>query len=432
MLQRLLQERRRSKTCADSVDEQTTPAAIANQTAQQRRVTWKPVTIPQHSNMRHVSHVAFVARRECDELGEGRVVAFVAQLEQGHGNAALAGEAQLEQGHGSAAPAGEAQLEQECKPLLMRLKATKRIATAETVYPQDVGNFAYLAVLAVLGGRFPSLGAALKHNEFCEASPKLAKEIHQQLQNNKDVIQHSEELELARLAKLREAISASMGGESMQSDIVWVETIFDELMMESRTGNIIGMTEQQLLTYAWAFEKAPFDDRRYFAYHCMYAAFEQLMERTEADDQSCTAGAALLHQQFAVVFPNTVYCIKSIQNHVKNGDTEQPFLGRPTSLPRAVETVLFKFISKLRTLRYPTFKSVVIDYMKRLISGTQISLNFARVTNGKYVPCVHGGVEWDGAHQSAESPAVCNHLLLTGTHLLSSLAHRYETGQLVP
>ena len=89
------------------------------------------------------------------------------------------------------------------------------------------------------------------------------------------------------------------------------------------------------------------------------------------------------------------YSIRTIKDAVAAGRCMPPATGRPPSFPRAIESVLWRFFSKLRQLTYPLVVTMMCDYAKRLLEGTVASLNFAKVRDGEYIADPDGGVQWD-------------------------------------
>ena len=171
----------------------------------------------------------------------------------------------------------------------------------------------------------------------------------------------------------------------------WIDTRFELLM--SAGADTLNLSEAKIKEWAWTFELAEHDHRRYMAYKFMYAGYTIIAARKTGAN---VTGGALLHSIAAQLFgSDAVWCLRKIKNAVTEGRTEPGFDGRSTSFPRDAEAVLYKFISKLRSLKVPVFKSTVIDYAKRLLSGTEASLAFAKVVDGKYVMHPVAGVEWD-------------------------------------
>ena len=70
------------------------------------------------------------------------------------------------------------------------------------------------------------------------------------------------------------------------------------------------------------------------------------------------------------IFSNEAYSTKHIKNMVAAGREEPEPVGAPTSMPRAVESVLFRLASKLRSHRLPVYKSLIIYHAQQAIGGT--------------------------------------------------------------
>ena len=93
----------------------------------------------------------------------------------------------------------------------------------------------------------------------------------------------------------------------------------------------------------------------------MCAAYGYLMDSKSG---ALVVGGDRLLELSKALFGTHTYCLRSIRDAVmaarRNGLLEPPLpnmTGRPTSLPREIESVIFKFLSKLRTWKCPVYKS---------------------------------------------------------------------------
>ena len=120
--------------------------------------------------------------------------------------------------------------------------------------------------------------------------------------------------------------------------------------------------------------------------------YKRLLERSSGGN--IHGGAELQRLAEAIFGVKAAYCQRTIKDAVDAGREEPSRPGQPPSLPQQYTTSIFLFVSKLRKLKVQVYKSTCIDYLMRLISGTPTSLKFAKVIDGEYVPCPHGGVEW--------------------------------------
>ena len=234
--------------------------------------------------------------------------------------------------------------------------------------------------------------SALSHPDFQAAMPAIVQETLTTLQQDQfasDAAQHMEE---DRRHKQLEDI-VGKNGMQVRNDLTWLEEVFqDKLMSRANRNAITGFSVDEIRVFAWCFEFAEKDDRRYWSYTFQYAVHEDLVA---AGTDGTAHGSTALHSLASKIFGDAAYCSKQIKRCVAKGLTERPDQGRPTSFPRSVESVLFRYMSMLRLNEIAVFKSTAIDLGMRLLEGTEASLNFARVVDGKYVPSPNGGVEWD-------------------------------------
>jgi hypothetical protein len=249
------------------------------------------------------------------------------------------------------------------------------------------------AAEAVLGGRFHSVREA--RTAFPNASPQLAGKILQDMRASPAsalMAQQATQAELDRLAAAVDAYSSEYD-VSLRSDMEWINDRFEELLLRA-SSSLIHMIADEQHKWAWCFEETPEQDRRFFSHAIMYAVWTDLQD-TAKTPAGYVHGGAQLELISKRIFGDCSYSIRTIKDNAGAGISSPKDMGRPTSFPRPVELVLFRFIAVLRSQKYPVFKETVIEYGKSLIAGTEYSLNFAKVKDGRYVPCEHGGVEWD-------------------------------------
>jgi hypothetical protein len=250
----------------------------------------------------------------------------------------------------------------------------------------------YRAAKAVLGGRFENLKQARAHGEFAEASLVGAKAIYRRMSLDPLAIAAAKAAEQQRKDDIRAAVESNhVNDQGSRQDLAFLEMKFESLI-EKANASALDLGDMEIAAYAWDFELANLEDRRYWAYRFMYSVYSDLVDKAKG---GMVMGGEALHSITKRIFLDGVYSLRNIRNGVRAGIPEPEPVGRRPSFPRKVESVLFRFVAKLRSLKTPVFKSTVIGYAQRLLEGTAESLNFAKVVDGEYVVCEYGGVEWD-------------------------------------
>ena len=250
------------------------------------------------------------------------------------------------------------------------------------------------AAEAVLGGRFHSVREA--RTAFPNASPELASKALQGMRASPAsalMAQQAKQTELDRLAAAADAAYSIEYKASLRCDAEWINDRFEELLLRANS-SMIDMSAEEQNKWGWCFAETPEQDRRFFSHAIMYAVWTDLQD-TAKTPAGYVHGGTKLELISKRIFGDCSYSIRTIKDNAGAGISSPKDMGRPTSFPRPVEMVLFRFIASLRSQKYPVFKETVIHYAKCLIAGTPFSLNFAKVQEGKYVQCEHGGVEWD-------------------------------------
>ena len=255
-----------------------------------------------------------------------------------------------------------------------------------------IAQASYRAAKAVLGGRFPNLKQARAHSEFAEASLVEASAIYRRMLCDPQASATAKAAEQKRKECMRATVESNhIKDRESRQDLAFLETKFETLMKQANS-DALDLGDTEIAGYAWVFELADWEDRRYWAYRFMYKVYSALVDEANG---GIVMGGASLHSITGRIFGDGVYTLRSIRNAVQAIIPEPEPVGRRPSFPRKVESVLFRFVAKLRSIKAPVFKSTVIGYAQRLLEGTPESLNFAKVVDGEYVPCEHGGVEWD-------------------------------------
>ena len=249
------------------------------------------------------------------------------------------------------------------------------------------------AAEAVLGGRFHSVREA--RSAFPNASPELANKMLQDMRASPASALMAEQAQQAELDRQEAAVAtySTDYDAALRSDMVWINDRFEEVLSRADS-SVINMVEEEQNKWKWCFEEAAERDRRFFSHAFMYSVWTDL-QNTAKTPGGYVHGGTKLELISKRIFGECSYSIRTIKDNAGAGISSPKDMGRPTSLPRPVEMVLFRFIACMRAQKYPVFKETVIHYAKSLIAGTEYSLNFAQVKDGRYVPCEHGGVEWD-------------------------------------
>lgn len=266
--------------------------------------------------------------------------------------------------------------------------------TAMPSFPDfDARSRSFDAAMDVLSGRFPGVKKALSHEEHWRASPELTKQLFAELKEQPTAVEAAKQREKQRkLAYLHTLTTGD--GQCCREDPAWLEEKFDQLM-EKANATALRMASAEQMTWRWTFEKASRDDRRYFAYKFQYAVYADLVDQAAGGAPRLVGGSELLDLSKRI-FSDAAYCIRHIKNMVANGTIEPEPVGAPPSMPREVESVIFRLASKLRSHRLPVYKSLLIYHAQVAISGTLAALNFAKTdADGEYELDMDGGLMWD-------------------------------------
>ena len=207
----------------------------------------------------------------------------------------------------------------------------------------------HTCALALLGGQFADLRSALGDPEFHDVSVRLVTETLESLRQDEFVSAAAKQREVERRQQQIEDLLEATGGDMMAArcDVVWLEQIFEERLMTRADRHAIdgGISTDEIRVFTWCFELAAKDDRRYWSYAFQYAVHADLVA---ASDDGTARGDKALHSLAARIFGDAAYCSKQIKTCFAKGLTERPDRGRPTSFPRAAESVLFRYLSMLR------------------------------------------------------------------------------------
>ena len=274
--------------------------------------------------------------------------------------------------------------------------AVQGLFSAQAAQPQraDAEALAFEAAMAVVGGRFRLARQACQDADFVGADPKSTQQCINALQVDPASVLLARDKEQMRIEKMMALIlNVPETEKHCREDPVWQFTKFSELMKSGC--DLLAMSEFEIMQWSYTFELTEVDDRRFFAYKIMYKRYSLLPKSTGG---YVKGGQRLRDLTAAILGKDVVYSIHHIKEMVAKGIEEPSPIGRPTALKPETTTILFKFIAHLRRLRYPVYRSVIINYLQRLLEGTEESLMFAQISNGEFVRDeVNGGVKWDYA-----------------------------------
>ena len=254
-------------------------------------------------------------------------------------------------------------------------------------------SYSFEAAMDVLGGRFAGIKKALSHQDHRRASPELTRNLFEELKDQPAAVEMAKQRERQRKEAYLQALVAG-DGPCCRQDLAWLENRFDHLM-ERADSTALEMSCDEQMTWRWTFELAPREDRRYFAYKFQFSVYSDMVESREGGAQRLAGGAQLLEVSRRI-FSDCAYCTKHIKTMVAKGIAEPEPVGAPRSMPREVESVLFRLAAKLRSHRLPVYKSLLIYHAKAAIAGTRAALNFARIgADGEYLLSEDNELSWD-------------------------------------
>lgn len=251
---------------------------------------------------------------------------------------------------------------------------------------------AYAAAKAVCGHRFSTIDSALKEPEFEGADRALSNKFLTTMRSDPHLTGIARAAEEAR--RQAELVSFHrLYDVSNRKCGAWLTSQFNNLMSVANA-DALEMQDYEQAQREWSFALAEREDKRRYAFKFMTAVYTDLLANT-GHGKLVLGGAQLLKVTRRIFGADNAYCLRTIRNCALAGISEPRQLGRAPSMPWEMEAVLFRFVSKLRALLYPVYPSTVIDYAKRLLTGTVYCLSFAKIVDGDYVPSEHSGVEWD-------------------------------------
>ena len=254
------------------------------------------------------------------------------------------------------------------------------------------------AALAVVGGRFPSVVQALDHPEFAAASKQYTHESVAELRQHEMCIATAQGMEKVRKA----ALQALVLHEDVEID---VQRKDDKDYVAECAQHLVGLaqagaplTPAELQAWAALLEMTEKEEKRRLAFLFQVGAWKGVVERAPAGKQ--VRGMGPLTAQAAAIFGEQAWCERAVKDAVKKGREAAGERQGRRSFPIELEEELVSYISALRRCKVPVYKTSVINYAMRLLSGHEASLNFAKVdAQGEYVRSEGpaGGIKWDMA-----------------------------------
>ena len=282
------------------------------------------------------------------------------------------------------------------------------------------------AARAFIGGRFPSVAAALSSGLFVGATRHLAYDAARSIGADPATVSACQVAEHIRQQTLEQCESEARRCELFRlleqkkddRDEDEVGILIDGELMplsDSASSSTVLTDEEAELWYELCSDHLSVDELRTYAYRWQYARrAAQLAQLAgpepatptngNADDDGTPAqpvakiarGAGTARIEASALFgEGASYSERSINNAVKKGrDAKMPAaMGRPPSMPREIQRELTHFSRVLRKLKCPVFKTVAIDYAIRLLSTHEARLNFMRVDadTGEFIRDVETG-----------------------------------------
>ena len=244
----------------------------------------------------------------------------------------------------------------EMEELLWSLKTESKDAQP------DRRELNWAAANAVVSGRCASVPEALKFAAFRGADPKETAEVIKNLRTTPGGVQAAKSAEHLRVEMILADFLAMPDADDIRScrdDVAWR---FEACRRLLKLGtSVLELDDKDLRGWTFTFELASYDDRRYFCYKFMFQTFNLL---PKAQSGRVSGGSQLQSVAEKIFGEDAAYTIRHMREQVGKMIAEPPAMGRPRSLDPSLEEDLFKFVAKLRELKYPVYRSVVISYLQ--------------------------------------------------------------------
>ena len=250
------------------------------------------------------------------------------------------------------------------------------------------------AALAVLGRRFKSVAEALRHEEFASTATRYYTDLYVKELGQHDICVHTA-LGQEQVRKLQQLVESQQTLDQAQKDDPdYVAECMRELVELAQAG--VPQTRSQQLEWAAILEKTELAAKRRYCFLFMAGHWAGIVERSTGGTQP--RGMPPIRKEAEAIFgADAMFCDRAIKNAVKAGHAEQaPEHKSRHSFPKELEDGLEVFVRRLRELKVPVYKHMVMDYAQRLLHRHEARLNFAKVNaSGDYVRAADGNVEWD-------------------------------------
>ena len=253
------------------------------------------------------------------------------------------------------------------------------------------------AAIAVLGGRFADVKAALDHPDFAIATKYYTYDAWNHMKEQPEAIAAAQAAEKERRAAGQVAVMFAVqpvqqGELQHSSDTAHVETRFKELVDLAQAGIPQTSDEQQM--WRQLFSKTDAARLRQMAFLFQAGAWSGEVERTPLGKQP-RGMEKITAQAHGIFGDKAAWCSKAIAKAVKSGREDGTDTHDRRSFPKEIEDKLVLFITRLRELKVPVYKDTVLGYAMGLLETHVARLNFAKVdTNGEYI-YQEGCLVWD-------------------------------------
>ena len=300
-----------------------------------------------------------------------------------------------------------------------------------------------LCALAKLGGRFNSVAQALSHPDFLSATKALTLAALVDFEADPRTLAHARAVEATRVAEALSADAKDRNSKLEQlQDAEYVASERINLLAEARLGNLLRAPESVLASYQSLFSELEHAEKRLWAFRFQCTSWSGCRER--ALGKVARGNDVILENATQIFGEDAAWSTRSVADAVKKLGTEaksgngiewdECHASKPPSFPKADEEGLVLFITRLRLCgRATIYKHTVLDYGKRLLEGTQASLNFVQTKDGAYVRGTGDGMllwdekKWDNWYYRhflgvfSRYSAICATIPPSSLHTSSSL-----------
>ena len=228
--------------------------------------------------------------------------------------------------------------------------------------------------------------------------------------------------------RVAEALSADAKDRNSKleqlQDAEYVASQRINLLAEARLGNLLRAPESVLASYQSLFSELEHAEKRLWAFRFQCTMILENATQIFGEDAAWSTRSV-------------ADAVKKLGTEAKSGngiEWDECHASKPPSFPKADEEGLVLFITRLRLCgRATIYKHTVLDYGKRLLEGTQASLNFVQTKDGAYVRGTDDGMllwdekKWDNWYYRhflgvfSRYSAICATIPPSSLHTSSSL-----------